>query len=34
MINYFSTNYNLNVNPESIKLFDLLGKEIIEIKDK
>ena len=33
-INILSSNYNSNGNPEPIKLFDLSGKKIMEIKDK
>jgi WD40 repeat protein len=34
MINFLSTNYNSNGIPEPIKLFDLSGNKIMEIKDK
>lgn len=34
MIKILSTNFNSDGNPEPIKLFDLSGKKIAEIKDK
>ena len=34
MIKILSTNFNSDGNPEPIKLFDLSGKKISEIKDK